>query len=361
MVQIYGYAFHSPLIMVNLTPLKDHYPIYLEARWVASDLYKNVSPLLEECSTDKTVVLFAGSLPILQSFLKTFPDVKQKVKVVLFDFPGLVNPFRDPLIKWVDCDHQVGGAWQITKSKLSSFEALLREQQHLDNEGKELIMRMTRFVSRDRVSEIEKFHEYMPSNYKEMLDYDMTDSDSDTNKANYDAAKDTSWKKKTFTDVLKDFMVNVPKPKRKSVFDLILSYQLNKVSKRDYNTKIKPFVENSAALKKTVITVRKWMDDTKRGRALHRAYLDYVSNLTRRSWKTILEENGLVDELDLLVVIKTQHRDVPDLALFYLEELKEINSLPSNMHAPERTVRWLDGSLHYHAEPPDLQEVFDLA
>lgn len=358
MAQIYGYAFHSPLILINLVPLRDHTPIYLEARWVASDLYKNVNPIIQDCSLDKTLVILAGSITILQSFLKTFPDLKHKLKIVIFEFPGLVNPFKDDLIQWIDCDHQVGGAWQTTKSKLSSFDTLIKEQSPLDDEGKDLIFRMVRFVSRERISEIEKFHEYMPSNYKEMIDYDMSD-DTD-NKANYDAAKDTSWKKKTFCDVLKEFIVNVPKPKRQVVFDLILDYQLNRVSKRDYNTKIKPFVENSAALKKTVITVRKWMDDMKRGRALQRAYLDYVSNLTRRCWKSILEEHGLVDELDLVVVIARQHRDVPDLALFYLEDLKEISSLPSNMHAPERTVRWLDGTLHYHPEPPDLLELFDL-
>lgn len=360
MAQIYGYAFHSPLILRQLVPLRDHVPIYLEARWVASDLYKNVNPLIQECSSDKTLVLLAGSLTILQSFLKTFPDLKQTLKVVLFEFPGFLNPFKDPLIDWIDCDHQVGGAWQTTKSKLSSFETLIREQAPLDAEGKDLICRMVRFVSRDRIAEIEKFHDYMPSNYKEMVDYDMTDGDNDS-KASYDAAKDTSWKKKTFCEVLKDFIGNVPKPKRQAVFDLIFDYQLNRISKRDYNTKIKPFVENSAILKKTVITVRKWMDDSKRGRTLHRAYLDYVANITRRCWKTILEEHGLVDELDLVTVIAKQHRDTPDLALFYMEDLKEIGSLPSNMHAPERTVRWSDGSLHYHPEPPDLLELFDLA
>ena len=97
MPQIYGYAYHSPLILRNLVPLRDHLPIYLEARWVASDLYKNVNPLIQDCSSpDKTLVILAGSLPILQSFLKTFPDLKQKMKIVLFEFPGFVNPFKDP-------------------------------------------------------------------------------------------------------------------------------------------------------------------------------------------------------------------------------------------------------------------------
>jgi hypothetical protein len=359
MVQVYGYAFHSPLILRQLVPLKDHTPVYLDHRWIASDLQKNVEPILDMTSGKTTFVVLAGSLPILQSFLKTFPDIKQDIKVILFEFPGLVNPFRDPLLEWIDCDHQVGGAWQITKTKLSSFETLLRDQAPLDQEGKDLIFRMTRFVSRDRINEIEKFHEFMPANYKEMIDYDMTDPDSD-NKASYDAAKDTTWKKKTFCEVLKEFLVNVPKPKRLQVLDLILEYQLGKIPKRDYNTKIKIHVEGSVILKKTVIIVRKWMDDAKKGRTLHRAYLDYVSNIERRCWKTIIEDHGIVDEQDLLMVISKQNRDAADIALLYSEELKDISDLPSNMNLPECNIRWQDGSLNYHPEPPSLTEVFDL-
>lgn len=357
MVQIYGYAFHSPLILINLVPLHGHVPIYLESRWVASDLQKNVSPMLEN-TEGKTIVVLAGSLPMLQSFLKTFPDASP-LKIILFEFPGLLTPFRDPLIEWIDCDHQVGGAWQITKSKLASFELLLKDLSPLDEDGKNLIFRMTRFVSRDRISEIEKFHDYMPANYKEMIDYDMTDQDSD-NKASYDAAKDTSWKKKTFYEVIKEFLVNVPKPKRQAVLDLILDYQLGRIAKRDYNTKIKAYVEGSTLLKKTVIIVRKWMDDGKHGRILQRSYLDYAVNLTRRCWKTILEDHGAVDELDLLIVIAKQQHDAPDIALLYSEELKDISSLPANMNPPEATVRWSNGSLNYHPELPSLLELFDL-
>jgi hypothetical protein len=357
MTQILGYAYHSPLILRNLIPLKDHVPVYLDHRWVASDMSKNVTPLLE-MNKGKTFVLLAGSLPLLQSFLKIFPDVAP-LKVILFEHPGLINPFLDVQLEWVDCDHQVGGAWQTTKSKLSSFESLLRDLTPLDGEGKDLIFRMNRFVARDRISEIEKFHEYMPANYKELIDYDMTDADSD-NKASYDAAKDTTWKKKTFCDVIKEFLVNVPKSKKQPVLDLILDYQLGRIPKREYNTKIKAHVEGSTLLKKTVIIVRKWMDDAKRGRTLHKAYLDYVSNLTRRCWKTILEDHGAVDELDLILMISKQHRDLTDITLLYSEELKDISSLPSNMNLPETTIRWSDGTLNYHPEPPLLTDVFEL-
>jgi hypothetical protein len=357
MAQILGYAFHSPLIMGNLIP-RIYFPIYLESRWVAGDLYRNVNSLIQEAG-DRTIVLLAGSLSMLQSFLKTFPDIKNSLKVILFEFPGLLNPFRDPILEWIDCDHQVGGAWQTTKSKLSSFETLVKNLDPLNDEGKNLINRMTRFVSRDRVAEIEKFHDYMPNNYKELIDYDMTDQDSD-NKAAYDAAKDTSWKKKSFCEVIKEFIINVPKAKRQLVLDLILEYELNRITKRDYNAKIKVHVENSTILKKTIIIVRKWMDDAKHGRILYHAYLDYLSNLTRRCWKTILEDHGAIDELDLLIVIAKQHRDIPDLGLFYTEDLKEIEALPSNMNPPTRYVRWSDGSLHYHPEPPDLGDLFDL-
>jgi hypothetical protein len=358
MAQIYGYCYHSPLILINLTPLKNYVPVYLDSKWVASDMQKNVAPIVDDISEGKTLVVYAGSLPILQSFLRAYPDIK-RVKVILFDFPGLLTPFRDDLITWIDCDHQVGGAWQTTKTKLSSFESLLESLDLLDDQGKELIFRMSRFVTRDRISEIEKFHDYMPANYKEMIDYDMTDSDND-NKAAYDAAKDTSWKKKTLCEVLKEFLVNVPKPKRQQVLDLILDYQLGRIVKKDYNTKIKNYVESSTILKKTVIIVRKWMDDAKRGRTLHRAYLDYVSNLPRRCWKTIIEDHGAVDELDLMIVIAKQHRNTPDIALLYEEELKEIIELPSNMNLPEANVRWQDDTLNYHPEPPLLTDLFDL-
>lgn len=357
MAQIYGYAFHSPLIIRQLIPLRDHVSVYLESRWIASDLHKNVAPILES-NEGKTLVILAGSLSMLQSFLKTFPDAAP-LKVIVFEFPGFVNPFRDELIEWIDCDHQVGGAWQTTKTKLSSFESLLRDLDPLDEQGKDLIFRMRRFVPNDRVSEIEKFHDYMPANYKELIDYDMTDADSD-NKASYDAAKDTSWKKKTFCEVLKEFLVNVPKLKRPAVLDLMLDYQLGRIAKRDYNTKLKNHVESSTILKKTAIIVRKWMDDQKRGRTLHRAYLDYVCNVTRRCWKTILDDHGAVDELDLLVVIAKQHRDTSDLALLYEEELKDISELPSNMNPPEPNIRWSDCSMNYHPEPPLLTDLFEL-
>lgn len=362
MTQIYGYAFHSPLILRQLVPLRDHVPIYLESRWVASDLYKNVNPMLN-ADTDKIIVLLAGSLTILHSFLKTFPDIleKRKIKVILFDFPGLVNPFKDPLIQWIDCDHQVGGAWQITKTKLSNFELLIKNQKILTDEGKDLILRMTRFISRDRISEIEKFQEYMPTTYKDLIDYDMSDDDSADNKGNnYDTAKDMSWKKKTFVDLLKDFFIYVPIQKRRELYNLLLDYQLNKISKRDYNIKLKSYIENNSSLKKAAILIRKWMDDSKKGRSVYKAYLDYIANITRRSWKTILEDHKVCNELDLIILIEKQNRDIPDIAISYSEDLKDIVSLPSNMHTPEKTIRWSDGSLYYHPEPPNVGELFEL-
>jgi len=77
MPQIYGYSFHSPLIIAQLVPLRDHVPIYLESRWIASDLFKNVSPMLQDCE-NKTLVILAGSLNQLQAFLKTFPDINSR-------------------------------------------------------------------------------------------------------------------------------------------------------------------------------------------------------------------------------------------------------------------------------------------
>jgi len=348
MKQIYGYAFHSPLIIINLVPHKEYIPIYLDAKWLNSDVKKNVTPLLSE---NKQIV-FLASLPILQVALKLFPDITPKV--ILFEFPGLINPFKDPLIEWIDCDHQTGGAWQTMKSKLESFETILRELSPLDEQGRELIARMQRFITPDRISEIEGFQEYMPSSYKDLVDYGSVDQ----LESNYES-KTIVWKKKSLTEILKQVIEFVAKPKREELLNIFLDYQLARVTKRDFTAQIKPFVSTNVPLKKALTQVRKWMDDAKHGKCLYQAYLDYVSNLERRSWKLILEDHGAVDEQDLLLAIAKQDRDTPDILSLYEDDLRDIKDLVSNMNLPEATVQWSDGSFGYHPEPPVLSQLFD--
>lgn len=350
MTEIYGYAFHSPLVLMNLVPLRNHVPLYLDSRWVASDLKKNVDPVLKTVAK-RTIVVLAGSLKVLQMFVRVYPDLP--VKVILFDFPGLINPFLDPCLEWIDCDHQTGGAWQITKTKLVNFESLLGNLDLLSGEGRDLISRMERFVPKDRTNDIEKFAEYMPANYKELLEF-SEDTNQDVQ------IKDVTWKKKTLVDLMALFLQQVSKHKRPLLLTLALDYQLGKVTKRDYNTKIKFFVENSSNAKKLSNAVRKWMDDSKHGQVLFKSYLDYLCNLTRRSWKTILEDHGAVAELDLLVLIAQQSRDSVDLTIHYVTECKGVSELPANMNPPEPIIKWADGTLNYHPESPALLQMFEL-
>jgi len=347
MTQIYGYAFHSPLVLMNLVPLK-YNPVYLDSKWVVSELKKNVEPVLTR--SKKTSVILAGSLRVLQMFVRAYPD--SPVKVILFDFPGLIHPFLDPCIEWIDCDHQAGGAWQITKTKLNSFEGLLNDLEVLGVEGKDLIERMGRFIPKDRTNDIEKFAEFMPANYKELLEHSKEKPENQI--------KEVTWKKKTLTELIGLLLPQIQKPKRVQLLSLILDYQLDKVNKRDYNTKIKFFVDNNPNAKKLSNATRKWMDDTKHGGVLFKAYLDYLCNITKRSWKTILEDHGAVAELDLLILIEQQHRDDIDLTMHYVDECRGILELPANMNPPEATVKWSDGTMHYHPESPALLQVFEL-
>ena len=349
MKQIYGYAFHSPLVLVNLVPLK-YAPVFLDSTWVVSDLKRNVDPALKKVGR-KTVVLLAGSLRVLKMFVRAYPDTP--VKVILFDFPGLIHPFLDPCLEWIDCDHQAGGAWQLTKTKLSNFEGLIDNLEVLGDEGKDFIERAERFVPKDKTNDIEKFAEYMPATYKELLEH--TEEKQETQ------IKDVAWKKFTLAELLGLFLPQIQKHKRTQLLSLVLDYQLGKVNKRDYSNKIKFFVDNNANAKKLSTATRKWMDDGKHGRILFKAYLDYLCNLTRRSWKTILEDHGAVAELDLLILIAQQCRDNVDLSMHYVEECKGTLELPANMNPPEATVKWSDGTLHYHPESPALLLMFELA
>lgn len=353
MAQIYGFAYHSPLFLVNLTPRLQYAPLYLEAKWTDRDLVRNVSPMIATIPTGRMPVVVAGSLTALKAFLKGFPNMV--CKVVLCDFPGLLNPFKDPMLEWLDCDHQSAGAWQILKLKYESFTEMLNNLAPLGEEGRDLITRMVRWQSRDRVSEIEKFNESLPTSYKAMVDYeaaDLTDADK-----GYDVTKDHSWKRKSLKDILSEVLDHVQRPERHHILDIILDYQLAKITKREYNAKMRGYMEASPLFKKKVTLIRKWVDDVKHGRLLFQGYLDYVGNLERRAWKTILDDNA-INELDLLIVISKQPRS-KEVSAGYTDELKNILEFSPNMHPPETTVLWSTGLLNYHPEPPVLANLFD--
>lgn len=353
MPQIYGFAYHSPLILLNLVPRLGYFPIYLDAKWSDRDIVRNVAPLLATMPTGGMLVAVAGSLTALKAFVKGFPE--RKCKVVLCDFPGLLNPHEDPLIEWVDCDMQSAGAWQTLKLKYESFSAMLAKLDILDAAGRDLIQRIVRWQSRDRITEIEKFNESLPTSYKAIVEYEATDL-TDAEKG-YDVAKDHSWKRKTLKEILSEVLEHVQKVERPNILNTILDYQLARLTKREYNAKMKGYMEVSPLFKKKVTLVRKWVDDAKHGKLLFQAYLDYVSNIERRSWKTIVDDSA-INELDLLIVMAKQPR-TNEISALYKEEMGGVKEFPPNMFSPEPTIPWTTGVLYYHPEPPVLANLFD--
>lgn len=353
MTQIYGFAYHSPLFLQNLCPRMSYAPLYLEARWTDRDLVRNVTPVMQAIPQGHIPLVVAGSLTALKAFVRGFP--KFKGKVMLCDFPGLINPFRDPLLEWIDCDHQNAGAWQTLKLKYEAFSDMLGTLDFLGDDGRDLILRMVRWQSRDRVSEIEQFNESLPTSYKALVDYesaDLTDSDK-----GYDVAKDHSWKRKSLKEILAEVLEHVQRAERRHILDIILDYQLSRITKREYNSRMKGYMDASLIFKKKATLVRKWIDDAKHGRLLFQAYLDYLCNIKKRSWKTVLDDSA-VNEQDLLIVISKQPCS-DETSSLYSEEIKGILEFPPNMHPPEATVRWSTGLFSYHPEPPALAQLFD--
>jgi hypothetical protein len=150
-----------------------YHAVYISHDWGGSNFRKNLDPTVKQAfSCSKTLILLAGNLTVLQQFLREYPDC-ERFKVLLFDFPGVMVPFEDPLIEWLDCDHQAGGAWQTAKIKMERFATDLENLSPLSAQGKDLIGRMKRFCPREsRVSEIEAFTEMfaegLPKDYRDL-------------------------------------------------------------------------------------------------------------------------------------------------------------------------------------------------
>lgn len=349
-VEIYGLTYHSPLLIRTLVPYLEYNPIYLEARWTNLEMQKFVKFNLDQ-TVNKIPLILAGSLTILQQFIKAFPD--QNCKVILFDYPNLINPYLHPLLEWLDCDHQSGGAWQIAKVKYELFEEMLKLLAPISEEGKNLVLSMVRFTARDRINEIEQYVEKIPQNYKELVE------DEDGLLKEEAVVKDSSWKKKTLTQLIKELFVGVSKTKRQMMLDAIFNYFFKNIIKKEYNTKITKLTDGNEVLKKKVVVIRKWIDDSNLGGILFTAYLDYAINFEKRCWLTILEENENVSDEDLLLVLGRQSPN-EDLCTRYAEEILNVSSRPANMFAPDLQYQWTDGSFQYHPETPNLTLMFDL-
>lgn len=362
--EIYGLSFHSPLTIKLLVP-PTYYAVYLSHDWQGSSLKKNLEPCLEKAvqkakHEKKTILVLAGNLTVLQQFIKDYPDLPA-YKVILFDFPGVIVPFEDPLIEWLDCDHQAGGAWQTSKIKIERLEEDLTSLNFLGAKGKDLLCRMKRFCPRDsRVSEIEHFAEMfaegLPKDYKDLLNSSITNDRSVTDE---EPEIEIDWKSQTFeqvlTDVLRCFDDNLL---RQKVLSLSLSYQTGKISKREFTATSNKFLAGKENLKKLLIVIKKWIDDKKLGRALYTRYLDYLAHLEKRSWERIVNEGKInVSERDLLLLIGYQQRS-PEVLDSYSQELKSVTHLPPDQSAPKKLYKTTKNELSYHPEPIDPQNLF---
>lgn len=348
-VEIFGLTFHSPLGIKLLTPA-NYSPIYVAHDWAGSHFRKNLDPTVRQVmASSKTPVVLAGNLTVLQQFLREYPEV-QKLKVILFDFPGVVVPFEDPAIEWLDCDHQAGGAWQTSKIKPERFDQDLERLSVLGPKGRDLLSRMKRFCPRDsRVSEIEHFAEMfaegLPKDYKELLCSSQEPTASDEPEIEID------WKSQTFKQVMSEVFHQFDDSHAKNqILTLTLSYQVGRISKREFTLNCNKILGTRDHLKKLTVVLKKWMDDKKLGRALYVRYLDYLANRERRGWQTVLNEGKIgVAEEDLLILIAFQPRSAEVLSQ-YQEQLKPVQDLASDTVAPSQK--------DYLPELPDLKTLF---
>lgn len=306
-LQAYGFAFITPLIVRSLIPPKRFYPILL-----VTDNAKQIKDQVESAKSQfggfRKPVVLAGSLEVLQTFLKQFPSLKD-VRILLFDFPGLLIPFHGAALKWLDCDHQAGGSWQIARFSPETFETLMENLSPLEQSGRDFFTTMKRFVPNDqRLNEIEKFTENLPKTYKELL--------SNLTAENGNAEKKAKDDKKKLGGALRSILVTlvekVPPAFRSQLVDIVLDYQLSLITKRDFLNKITN--EVGLVFKDEALAIRKWID-SKSGVALYESYLDFTLN-RHVSWASVLDAHKRVMEEDLLMLLAKQPRTVETIAKY---------------------------------------------
>jgi len=336
LIQIYGVGFHSPLIIYSLIPTQQYAPVLLISQSPA-DIKAEITEAKKLAKGKaRPLVILAVGLNALKVFLKNHHDELIDYKVLLFDFPSLLLPFHHPTLQWLDCDHQAGGAWQITKLQPEALEEYLHLLSFFGDDGLELVTRMTRFVPEDRVSEIEKFSLHLPNTYKELLS-----SANEEKPLELDEGKDQKdWKKETLFGLLLNLTEDLPRRYLKTAVHTVLNYILGKITKREYNMLLNDLVKDDA-FKKKVVFIRKWMD-SKSGHGLYYCYQDFLLNHRKRSIATILEFHGQkVDRLkkaaihpeDLNLLLSFQPPSESNLKL-YVSELGAYEGLPADEIAP---------------------------
>jgi hypothetical protein len=327
MTEAYGFAYQSPFMLWQLVPPRSYYPLLLVNDSPSAIKDDVVNHTKQHGGSKRLPVVLAGSLDILQSFLKQFP--KQDCKVILFDCPCFLEPFFGPKLQWLDCDHQAGGAWQTAKIKPEDFTSLLEDLSVLSKDGREFFLTMKRHVAKDRVKELEAFAKHMPKYYKELV----VTLDQEINKSPLKIAKEARKTKDTLKNLLHLSLEAVTElPMRQSLVTLVLGYQTETVAKREYLTKLSTIVSNEF-VKKEFLNLRKWMD-AKAGALLKDAYFDFVVNHERRSWQTLVETHKKVAEEDLLLLLS--HSDFKESLQKVGERLSSFQSMQSDKAPPVR-------------------------
>ena len=349
-VKVFGIAFHSPLLIFNLIPPEKFHPILLVSE-NRKEIREQINGRMSENTDGKTFIVLAGSLVILQQFLEEY-NFKSGLKILLFDFPGLILPFNNSMIRWLDCDYQNGGAWQVTKLMPEDFAETLLFLDDFDEPSRKVIMDMKRFVPQNRKAELEQIADSLSKSYKEFIVKEA--ENQKTEEQNVLSIKTDNWKKLTLTDMMKYVIKDLDIKLHAEFIELVLGYQVCIYTKREYNKKATALSRGNEQQKKSLAILRKWMDNNTLGEKLYHAYCDFLANAERRSWKTILEDNT-VDESDLCLLLAYQSRDTvlnnKEIYHHYKDDFKSVKDKKSDGVPPTEP---------FYEFPTPLSTIFNL-
>jgi hypothetical protein len=225
----------------------------------------------------------------------------------------------DPLIRWLDCDHQAGGAWQTCKMKLDSFVQQLDQVQEFGPEGRALLESMQRFVPRDRLNEIEAIAEHLPEHYKALIASEPS------------VDKQPAWEQELggwgLKGVIAHFTESLAGDAKTTVSNLVLDYLLRRVNKKDFNTALVACMQSDKELKRRSLTLKRWLEHAELGVKLFWTYLDYIVNYPARPWQTILDHGYSRDPEDILLLLTRQPKtEQPPRG--YAHEIKKVAKYP---------------------------------
>jgi hypothetical protein len=310
----------------------------------------------------------------VQVFFSLFPN-QGRCKVLICAFPAILNPIVDPLIFLADTRLQIGGVWpcQITRPEL--IPATIDFLQEIDSRGREMLLRMTQWIPGERLNSltIEETALHRNSRFFRYPDGIVTDLKTlDKEYPNvvqpekafalkaqlggslrravhletvFSQARweriDKDWTKFSLWDflvvILSETVAASSLVQAKKLVEVILDYELGRLTKQSYNSSILNLAGESSRLNKLGVQLRKWTDSWQ-GQGLLSAYCDLATNFSRRSWKTVLRRHN-VQAIDLYVLLVRQNlREATNTTAFAenYDYLKDIDNYPSDKVAPAK-------------------------